>query len=156
MTPRMNPVTLRFPLEWERAFRKATLGRTRFQTRVAYGLAFVNLSGIGVWYLLSVPAERGGTAIGAMFLLGAVPALLALLVALGPWFQPLRAIAHGGSILLTGLALCAVSFLVPNNLGATVTTVSVVVVLLFGFVFLGTDVSSAVPAGVVVTAAAVV
>src|SRR6476619_783973 len=131
--PNPHPLTLRFPSEWEHAFREATLHRSRFQTRIAFLLALANLAGIGLWYLVSVPPAQGGPTIGSAFLVSAVPAGLALLVAFSPWYARMRAAAHGGSILLTGLALCAVSWLVPTNLGATVTTVSVVVVLLFGF-----------------------
>jgi hypothetical protein len=152
--PRLHPITLRFPPDWEKAYAEGTLERFRLQTRVAFAVALCNLLGVGAWFLATVPVAQGGRAIGLAFMVSAIPALLALIVALSPLYRRGRGIALGGSILGTGLALAGVSLLVPTNLGATVTTVSVVVVLLFGFVFLSTSLADAAPAGLVVAVAA--
>ena len=55
--PRMHPVTLRFPADWERLFREGTAARSRLQSRISLSLAFTNLVGIGLWFLLTVPAS---------------------------------------------------------------------------------------------------
>jgi class 3 adenylate cyclase len=150
--PRMHPLTLRFPREWEHAYEEGTLERFRLQTTVAFAVAFVDLAGVGGWFLLTVSPEQGGRAIAAMFGLGTLPAALAFLVALSPTYRRWRGAMLASSVLATGLALANVSLLVPTNLGATVTTVTIVVVLLFGFVFVSTSIAAAAPAGLVALA----
>jgi class 3 adenylate cyclase len=152
--PRMHPLTLRFPADWERLFRHGTAARSRLQSRVSLSLAFVNLVGIGFWFLLTVSAEEGGPPIGSVFFVSSIPALLALTIALTPAYSRFGQLALGAAFLGSGLAQASVAAVLPTQLGAAVTCISVTVVLLFGFVFMGTGVAVAVPVGLLVGAAA--
>ena len=154
--PRMHPLTLRFPADWERLFRDGTAGRLRLQSRVSLTLAFFNLTGVGAWFNATVPAEEGGPAIGTCFFVSAVPAALALLVTFLPGYaraRGMRGLTLGGAFLGSGLAQAAVALAVPTPLGATVATISSMVVVLFGFIFMGTGVQVALPVSLIVTAA---
>ena len=148
--PRPHPLTLRFPPEWERAFAAATAQRYLVQARFATAIAFVNLLAVAAWFYFTVPAESGGMALGRMFAIGALPAGVAFLCTLHPAFPRIRSLVLSGAILTTGLAVGAIALAEPTNLGGTVATVGMVVILLFGFVFMGPALAVAAPSGLVV------
>ena len=152
--PRMHPITLRFPADWERLFREGTAARSRLQSRVSLSLAFTNLVGIGLWFLLTVPEADGGATIGRVFFASSLPALLALTVSLTTAYARFGQLALGAAFLGSGLAQASVAAVLPTQLGAAVTCISVTVVLLFGFVFMGTGVAVASPVGTFVGIAA--
>ena len=157
--PRMHPLTLRFPADWEQRFRDGTASRIRLQSRVSLSLAFFNLAGVGAWFFFTVPEADGGPAIGRVFFASAVPAALALLATFLPGYaraKGMRGLTLGAAFLFSGLAQAAVAIVVPTALGATVATISAMVVILFGFIFMGTGVQVALPVSLVVSLATLI
>jgi class 3 adenylate cyclase len=152
----MHPLTLRFPPDLERAYQEAMTPRFRLQARVSGLIGSLNLIAIGLWFLLLVPEADGGSTIGRVFLLSALPTLFSLSMTFSPMYAERRGPMAATGILGTGLLLATIALQVPGTVGGTVTTVSVIVVLLFSFVFIPGGIAWTGPVGLLTALVAVV
>ena len=152
----MHPLTLRLPNDLEQAYQTAMAPRFRLQARVSGVIGSLNLLAIGLWFALLVPEAEGGATIGWAFLLSALPTVLSLTMTFSPAYARLRGPMAAVGILGTGLVLATIALRVPGTIGGTVTTVSVIVVLLFSFVFIPGGIAWTGPVGLLTALVAVV
>jgi class 3 adenylate cyclase/predicted enzyme related to lactoylglutathione lyase len=152
----MNRLTLQFEPELERTYQHAMADRFRLQARVSGVAGSLNLIGIGLWFLLLVPETDGGPLMGRIFLLSAIPTIFSLAMTFNSMYPQRRGPMAATGILGTGLLLATIALQVPGTIGGTVTTVSVIVVLLFSFVFIPGGIAWTGPVGMLTALVAVV
>lgn len=130
--------------------------RFRVQMRVSTAISAPNLIAIALWFLLLVPESEGGGTIGRAFLISAIPPAISLVMTFTPAYERWRGAIASIGILGSGLVLATLALQLPGIIGGAITTVSVIIVLLFSFVFIPGGVAWTGPAGLVVALAAVV